>query len=123
MFGIKGRDTFNKPLSNRAQIAQMVKEKWLKYFPYLLIFAIVSIIIFLGYVWYMYVYTKELSVDEKATYINEKKQEVVFRQKKFDEIRDMINMRNENLNAQRVEYRDPFYPSVVQSEENEDVEE
>lgn len=109
MFGIKGRDTFNRPISTRAQIMLMIKKKWVRYFPFFLIFLIFSVIIFIAYVWYVYVYTKELTPEEETIYINEKKQEVIFRQKKFDELKDDILLRKERFDAQRQEYNDIFY--------------
>lgn len=109
MFGIKGRDTFNKPLSDRAQIATELKKKWLKYFPYFLMFVIFSAVVFIGYAWYVYVYTKELTPDEKVIYINQKKQEVIFREKKFDEIKEVIIERQKRFQAPQNSYNDIFY--------------
>lgn len=109
MFGIKGRDTFNNPLSDRAKFAASLKERWLKYFPYFLFLLIAIVVTFGGYVWYAYVYTKELSEEETTIYINQKKQEVIFREKKFNELKDQIIQRAERFDEQRKEYNDIFY--------------
>lgn len=109
MFGIKGRDTFNNPMSDRARFVAMIKKKWLRYFPYLLFLLIAIVVAYGGYVWYVYVYTKELSEEESAIYVNQKKQEVIFREKKFNEIKDKINVRAEDFNAQQQDYIDIFY--------------
>jgi hypothetical protein len=77
---------------------------------------------FLGYVWYVYVYTKELSEEEKTTYVNEKRQAVIFRQKKFDELKGLINARQDQYNAGRTEKRDFFYhlpDTIVEAEEEQ----
>ena len=123
MFGIKGRDTFNRPLSNRAQIVRVLKEKWLKYFPYILGFLMICSVSFSGYVWYVYVHTKELSASEETAYITEKKQEVTFRQNKFDDIKDEIIMREERYDAERADHNDIFYhtESVEDDAENENI--
>lgn len=110
MFGIRGRDTFNKPLSNRAHLAKIIKEKWLRYFPFLLVFLALSVTVFSGYVWYVYVHTKELSKEEESTYVNQKRQEVIFRKKKFDQVKQQILNRKELFHTERSEYDDIFYP-------------
>ncbi|PID52335.1 MAG: hypothetical protein CR972_02560 [Candidatus Moraniibacteriota bacterium] len=122
MFGIKGRDTFNKPFTNRAKVARMLKEKWIRYFPFILILLACIVIAYVVYVWYVYVHTKELTETERMTYINERRQEVVFRKKKFDQVKDGIIMREERFNAKYEEKNDIFYHINTQKqEENQNV--
>lgn len=121
MFGIKGRDTFNKPFSDRAKIARILKEKWVKYFPYFVGFLILAAMTFAMYTWYVHVHTKELTQSERDAYINEKKQEVIFRQKKFDQIKDGIIARQEKFGAESINKNDIFYHVKVEEEENENT--
>ncbi len=109
MFGIYGRDTFNKPKSNIAIFFTFIHDRWLKIFPFFLFFILVIVMIIVGNVWYKYVYTKELTGEEKTTYVNQKKSEVTFNQKQFDIIKERVQKRKERFSAEKQDYQDIFY--------------
>jgi hypothetical protein len=109
MFGLEGRDTFNKPRTKIEIFFSMVRKKWQKIFPWIIVMLFVIEICFAGYVWYYYVYTKELSAEEKAVYVNQKKNEVTFKKDKFDEVKDLLIKRREKFDREREVYADIFY--------------
>jgi phosphotransferase system glucose/maltose/N-acetylglucosamine-specific IIC component len=109
MFGIKGRDTFNKPQSDFALFFGFVRRKWTKIFPIVLSLILVCILSFVWYVWYAFVHTKELTGAEKTDYVNQKKSEVTFDKKRFDAVKDRIVQRNDFYTRNRQDFRDIFY--------------
>ena len=109
MFGIKGRDTFNKPQSDLMMFFGYVRKKWMKIFPVILGLTLIGILVFVGYVWYQFVYTKELTGEEKINYINQKKSEITFNREKFDATKDRVIQRKENYVRERETFRDIFY--------------
>jgi hypothetical protein len=123
MFGLKGRDTFNKPTSDFGDIIKKTGKWWLKFFPYILgVFITIGICI-LGYVWYTYLYHKELSVQEKQEYIDKKNKEVTFKKEKFNEVKENILFRKEEYQKPRQEYVDIFYRTeVIDIEDEKDAE-
>ncbi len=126
MFGIKGRNTFNKPFTtDRTKFVRMAKEKWIRFFPFFLFFAMIVSVFFVMYVWYMHVYTKELTESESEKYINQKRHEVTFRKKKFDRAKDILNARKEHFDGAYVNKEDVFYHTervVEQKEGGEQLE-
>ncbi len=122
MFGIKGRDTFNKPVSDFGQIMRKMYAWWVKIFPYVLLVLFLCIIIILGRVWHKYLHTRGATEEEKQQYILKKKKETTFKKKQFEELQSAINLREENFNAERKEYHDIFY-GKQQKQEKESEEE
>lgn len=109
MFGIKGRDTFNKPESALEHIVSLVRERWTRYFPFLLGILFLFLMGIAVYMWYIYLHTKELTGEEKQQYVTQKKSEVVFRKEKFDKLKEKILQREGRYNAERTQYTDIFY--------------
>lgn len=122
MFGLKGRDTFNKPTSDIGMIVEKVKGWWIKLFPYMLLGIILYIIVIIGYTWYTYLDKKDVSEKEKKEYIDKKMKEITFKKEKFDTLKDTISKRQEHFNEQKNKYGDIFYePEGLQEESQEDV--
>ena len=109
MFGIKGRDTLNKPQSDFARIGEYIRTRWLKIFPILLVLVLIFVLFFVGYVWHRFVYTKELTGDEKTNYVNQKKSEITFDKKRFDAVKERILERKELYERERESFNDVFY--------------
>lgn len=109
MFGLKGRDTFNKPRSSLGQIMENARKWWMKLFPFLIFALFVLIIVVIGNTWYSYVYVKGVSEQEKQEYINKKNKEVAFKKEKYDNLKQIIIKRGEHFNADRIEYANIFY--------------
>ncbi len=109
MFGLKGRDTFNKPTSDVGVTVKKVGQWWIKSFPnilWIIGFCVIAIIV---YTWYLYLYKKDVTEKEKQAYIAKQMSEVTFKKKKFDTLKDIIIKRQENFDKQRVKYKDVFY--------------
>lgn len=109
MFGIKGRDTFNNPESGLEHAVSIVRQRWTRYFPILLGIIFLFLMALIVRMWYTYLYTKELTGEEKMQYVNQKKSEVVFRKEKFDQIKESVIKRAERFSAERTQYKDIFY--------------
>jgi len=109
MFGIKGRDTFNKPTSDVEEVLNKFHTIWLKYFKYLLLILLVINICIIGYIWYKYLYGKNITEKEKQEYIIKKKAEVTFKKKQFDELKQKALVRREKFEEEYSEQKDIFY--------------
>lgn len=109
MFGIKGRDTFNKPESTLEHIMSVIRQRWTRLFPILLGIVFLCFVATVVYMWYAYLYTKELTGEEKTQYVNQKKAEVVFRKEKFDQLKEKVLHRQEQFNTERQTYTNIFY--------------
>ncbi len=118
MFGLKGRDTFNKPTSNFGDILKKTGKWWIKLFPYFLTLLIVICIVVMGYVWYTYLYNKDVTEEEKQQYIDKKNKEVTFKKEKFNELKNEIILRKERFEENRIEYEDIFYHTKKDIEED-----
>jgi len=122
MFGLKGRDTFNKPTSDIGMIVKKAKGWWIKLFPYMLLGIILYIIVIIGYTWYTYLEKKDVSEQEKKEYIGKKMKEITFKKEKFDILKDTVSKRQERFNEQKNKYGDIFYePGGLQEESQEDI--
>lgn len=122
MFGLKGRDTFNKPTSDIGMIIKKAKKWWAKLFPFILLGIIFYIVVIIGYTWYIYLDKKDVSEEEKKEYIDKKMKEVTFKKEKFDAMRNVVSKRQERFNEQKDKYGDIFYePGGLQEELQEDV--
>jgi len=123
MFGLKGRDTFNKPTSDINMIIKKAKKWWIKLFPYVLLTIIFCIIIVIGYTWHKYLYTKDVTETEKTEYVDKKMKEVTFEKEKFDTLREKIFKRQEQFNKQRGEYNNVFYKQKkLENDKNDETE-
>ncbi len=109
MFGLKGRDTFNKPTSSVGMTMKKIGQWWVKSFPIILWIIVVYVIVVIGYTWYSYLYKKDVTEQEKKAYINKKMNEVTFKKEKFDTLKNEISKRQERFDKQKDEYRDIFY--------------
>ena len=109
MFGLKGRDTFNKPTSNIGMSVKKAGQWWLKLFPVVLWIIVFYIIVMIGYAWYSYLYQKDITDDEKGIYIDKKMSELTFKKEKFDTLKSIIIKRQEHFENQKVDYEDVFY--------------
>ncbi len=123
MFGLKGRDTFNKPRSSSGQIMEDARKWWMKLFPCLIFALFVLIIVVIGNIWYSYVYVKGVSEQEKQEYINKKNKEAAFKKEKYDNLKQVILKRGEHFNTDRVEYTNIFYVEKKVEQEDEESEE
>ncbi len=109
MFGLKGRDTFNKPTSDIGLIIKKAGQWWTKLFPVVFWVVIVYVVAVIGYTWYSYLYKKDVTEQEKKAYIDKKMNEVIFKKEKFDILKNEISKRQERFDKQKDEYRDIFY--------------
>ena len=123
MFGLKGRDTFNKPRSTFEEKMQKFSVWWMKYFSYILLTLFFVALSVIGYIWYEYLYNKEVTEQEKQNYIIQKSNAITFKKEKFETIQQELNSRKEKFDAPRVEYRDIFYKTQIQEDEimDEDI--
>jgi len=123
MFGIKGRDTFNKPTSDIGQLVSVFHKWWLRLFPYALGLVIVVAIGMIGYIWYTYLYAKDVTEVEKKEYVDKKNKEVIFKKEKFDALKGIVLLRQERFDAERESHKDFFYKKEYKEEQqNDDVE-
>ena len=109
MFGLKGRDTFNKPTSDVGASIKKAGRWWVKSFPVILWIIVIYVIVVIGYAWYSYLYKKDVTEQEKKAYINKKINEVTFKKEKFDILKNEISKRQERFDKQKDKYRDIFY--------------
>jgi hypothetical protein len=123
MFGIRGRDTFNKPMSDTGDVMKKMREWGAKAFPYAMVVLVIIIGGVIGYVWYVSMNTKDVSGEEKKQYIDKKNKETIFKKEKFDELKSMILLRQERFDESRGQYSDIFYDAEIQQEENESEDE
>ena len=70
MFGLHGRDTFNRPTSSLSQITSSVCKWWIKLFPYVLTILILVIGGVIVYVWHTYLYNIDVSDAQKQEHID-----------------------------------------------------
>jgi hypothetical protein len=120
MFGIKGRDTFNRPHSSFEEKIKKMWDWWVKYFSYvLLIFFLVAASITI-YIWYQYLYDKDVPEQEKQDYIIQKSSTIKFKKDKFEAIETELKQRKEAYDAPRKEYEDIFYGNIETSVETEE---
>jgi hypothetical protein len=120
MFGIKGRDTFNKPKSSFGEKIQELRTWWIKYFSYILLLLLVLMVGFAGYIWYTYLYDKDVSEQEKQEYIIQKSGTITLKKEKFETIQTELEHRKEVYEAPRQEYKDIFYGNVEIPIENKE---
>ncbi|MEA3323128.1 MAG: hypothetical protein U9Q12_02805, partial [Patescibacteria group bacterium] len=116
MFGLRGRDTFNKPTSDISDIMKKMRKWGAKAFPYVLGVLIIFIGSVIGYVWYTNMNTKNVSEEEKQQYIDKKSKETLFKKEKFDELKAIILLRQEHFDESRNEYSDIFYDIDTQQQ-------
>ncbi|XLQ19900.1 MAG: hypothetical protein ACKUBY_04940 [Candidatus Moraniibacteriota bacterium] len=116
MFGLKGRDTFNDPVSNAGKIIKSARKWWIKSFKYILAVLAIFVAGTLVYFWYSYLYENEVSQVETVEYVEAKKKEVILEKKKFDNANDLIDARGSKFNEGRQEYRDVFYEDKIDVE-------
>ncbi|HIP50333.1 MAG TPA: hypothetical protein EYG99_02685 [Candidatus Pacebacteria bacterium] len=109
MFGLKGRDTFNKPTSSIGMTVKKVGRWWVKSFPFILWIIVFYIVAIIGYTWYSYLYKKNVTEEEKHVYIDKRMSEVTFEKERFNLLKDMVSKRQERFDKQRDRYRDIFY--------------
>jgi len=119
MFGLKGRDTFNKPASDFSMIMKEARKWWIKLFPYVLWTIFFCIIIIMGYTWYVYLHAKDVSEKEKMEYVDKKIKEVIFKKEKFDTLKENVLRRQEQFNKQRAQYNNIFYKQKKVEDEEE----
>lgn len=117
MFGLRGRDTFNKPTSDINAIMKKMREWGNKAFPYIILVLIIVIASIIGYVWYTSMNAKIVSEEEKKQYIDKKNKETMFKKEKFDELKKIILLRQVHFNESRGQYNDIFYDAEIQQEE------
>ncbi len=117
MFGLRGRDTFNKPTSDINAIMKKMREWGSKAFPYAMVVLVIVIASIIGYVWYTSMNAKIVSEEEKKQYIDKKNKETIFKKEKFDELKSVILLRQERFYESRGQYSDIFYDAEIQQED------
>lgn len=117
MFGLRGRDTFNKPTSDINAIMKKMREWGSKAFPYAMVVLVIVIASIIGYVWYTSMNAKIVSEEEKKQYIDKKNKETIFKKEKFDELKSVILLRQERFYESRGQYSDIFYDVEIQQED------
>lgn len=124
MFGLRGRDTFNKPTSDISSIMKKMREMGAKAFPYAMAILVIIIVSVIGYVWYVNMNTKDVTAEERKQYIDKKNKETLFKKEKFDELKKMVLLRQERFDESRSQYNDIFYNTGIQGddEDKDDVE-
>lgn len=119
MFGLRGRDTFNKPTSDMSSIMKKMREWGAKAFPYAMVVLVIIIVSVIGYVWYVNMNTKDVTVEEQKQYIDKKNKETLFQKEKFDELKKMVLLRQERFDESRSQYNDIFYNTGIQGDDED----
>ncbi len=109
MFGLEGRDTFNKPRTRIYIFFSTLQHKWQKIFPWVLVGLFIICMSIVGYVWYMFAYSRELTQQEKDVYVSQEQQKVMFEQERFDAVKATTQKRTEVFAQERQEFYDIFY--------------
>jgi len=109
MFGLKGRDTFNKPTSNVGITIKKAGQLWIRFFPVVLWIIVGYIIVMIGYTWHSYLHKRDVTEQEKDVYISKQIKEATFKKGQFDALKNTISKRQEYFDGQKNEYRDIFY--------------
>ncbi len=114
--------SFHKNAQNKKQepsfeIIHRLKAHWVISFPYIVLLCAVVGCMFLGYVWYTYLYVDNLSVQEKETYADEKTQENAFDKDQFDAMLQIVHKRQDTFHSLQEEHMDLFYHRTSKSPE------